>query len=46
MTVQANITGQGKGPKGEVRTGTEVHCTVKRSEYDVKLTVAVEGVRK
>jgi polyisoprenoid-binding protein YceI len=25
MTVQANITGQGKGPKGEVRTGAEIH---------------------
>jgi polyisoprenoid-binding protein YceI len=57
MTVQANITGQGKGPKGEVRTGVEIHFTIKRSEYgvnyglpalgdDVELTVAVEGVRK
>jgi polyisoprenoid-binding protein YceI len=57
VTVQANITGQGKGPKGELRTGVEVHFTVKRSEYDVKyglpalgddvkMTVAVEGVRK
>jgi polyisoprenoid-binding protein YceI len=57
VTVQANITGQGKGPKGELRTGAEVDFTVKRSEYDVKyglpalgdsveLTVAVEGVRR
>ena len=48
------------GPKADaprMRTGAEVHCTGKRSEYDVKyglpasgddveLTVAVEGVRK
>jgi len=51
------ITGEGKGPKGEMRTGAEVHFVVKRSEYDVKyglpalgndvqMTVAVEGVRK
>ena len=57
VTVQANITGQGKGAKGEMRTGAEVHFVVKRSEYDVKyglpalgddvqMTVAVEGVRK
>jgi polyisoprenoid-binding protein YceI len=57
VTVQANITGQGKGPKGEVRTGAEVHFTVKRSEYgvkyglpalgdDVEMILAVEGVRK
>lgn len=57
VTVQANITGEGKGPKGEVRAGAEVHFVVKRSEYDVKyglpalgddvdMTVAVEGVRK
>ena len=57
VTVQANITGQGKGPKGEVRTGAEVHFVVKRSAYDVKyglpalgddveMTVAVEGVRR
>ena len=57
VTVQANIIGQGKGPKGEVRTGVELHFTVKRSEYgvkyglpdlgdDVEMTVAVEGVRK
>jgi polyisoprenoid-binding protein YceI len=32
VTVQANITGQGKRPQGEVRTGAEAHCTVKRSE--------------
>ena len=57
LTVQANIIGQGKGPKGELRTGAEVHFTIKRSEYgvnyelpqlgdDVELTVAVAGVRK
>ena len=57
VAVQANITGEGKGPKGEMRTGAEVHFVVKRSEYDVKyglpalgddvqMTVAVEGVRK
>ena len=57
VTVQANITGTGKGPKGEVRTGVEVHFTVKRSEFgvkyglpalgdDVEMTVAAEGVRK
>ena len=57
VTVQANIIGQGKGPKGEVLAGVEVHFTVKRSEYgvkyglpalgdDVEMTVAVEGGRK
>jgi polyisoprenoid-binding protein YceI len=57
LTVQANIIGQGKGMKGELRTGAEVHFTIKRSEYgvnyglpgigdDVELTVAVAAVRK
>ena len=57
LTVQANIIGQGNGPKGESLIGAEVHFTVKRSEYgvnyglpglgdDVELTVAVGGVRK
>jgi polyisoprenoid-binding protein YceI len=57
LTVQANITGQGKGPKGEVRTGVEVHFTIKRSEFgvkyglpalgdDVEMIVAAEGIRK
>jgi polyisoprenoid-binding protein YceI len=54
VTVQVNIIGQGKGPKGDVQAGVETHFTVKRSEYDVKyglpalgddveLTVAVTG---
>ena len=57
LTVQAIIIGQGKGPKGELRIGAEVHFTLKRSEYgvnyglpeigdDVELTVAVGGARK
>ena len=57
LTVQANIVGQGKGLKGELLTGVEVHFTVKRSEDgvnyglpgvgdDVELTVAVGGARK
>jgi polyisoprenoid-binding protein YceI len=57
LTVQANIIGQGKSPKGELLTGVEFHFTLKRSEYgvnyglpgigdDVELTVAVGGVRK
>ena len=57
LTVQANIVGQGKDPKGELLIGAEVHFTLKRSEYgvnyglpgigdDVELTVAVGGVRK
>ena len=57
LAVQANIVGQGKGPKGELLTGAEVHFTLKRSEYgvnyglpglgdDVELTVAVGAVRK
>jgi polyisoprenoid-binding protein YceI len=57
LTVQANIVGQGKGPKGELLFGAEVHFTLKRSEYgvnyglpgvgdDVELTVAVGSVRK
>jgi len=57
ITVQANITGQGKGPKGEVRTGVEVHFTVKRSDFgvkyglpalgdDVEMIVNAEGIRK
>ena len=55
VTVQPNITGQSKRPRGEVRTSAEVHCTVKRSERcEVRvagvgrrweLTVAVEAVR-
>jgi len=57
VTVQANIIGQGQGPKGEVLAGVEIHFTVKRSEYgvkyglpalgdDVELTAQVVGVRK
>jgi polyisoprenoid-binding protein YceI len=57
LAVQANIVGQGKGPKGELLTGAEVHFALKRSEYgvnyglpglgdDVELTVAVGAVRK
>jgi polyisoprenoid-binding protein YceI len=57
LTVQANIIGQGKSPKGELLTGVEFHFTLKRSEDgvnyglpgigdDVELTVAVGGVRK
>jgi polyisoprenoid-binding protein YceI len=57
VTVQVNIVGQGKGPKGEVLAGVETHFTIKRSEYDVKyglpalgddveLTVAVSGARR
>jgi len=57
LTVQANIIGQGKDPKGELLTGAEVHFILKRSEYgvnyglpgvgdDVELTVAVGAVRK
>ena len=57
LTVQANIVGQGKDPKGEMQTGVEIHFAVKRSEYgvnyglpglgdDVELTVAVTCVRR
>jgi polyisoprenoid-binding protein YceI len=57
LMVQANIVGQGKGTKGELLTGAEVHFTINRSEYgvnyglpglgdDVELTVAVGAVRK
>jgi polyisoprenoid-binding protein YceI len=57
VTVQANIIGQGKGPKGEVLAGAEIHFTIKRSEYgvkyglpalgdDVELTVAVVGAHR
>jgi polyisoprenoid-binding protein YceI len=57
LIVQANITGTGKGPKGEVRTGVEVHFTIKRSEFgvkyglpalgdDVEMIVNAEGIRK
>jgi len=57
LTVQANIIGQGKGVKGELLIGAEVHFTLKRSEYgvdyglpavgdDVELIVAVGGARK
>jgi polyisoprenoid-binding protein YceI len=43
VTVQANIIGQGQGPKGEVLAGAEVHFTVKRSEYDVKYGLPALG---
>ena len=54
LTVQANVGGQGKSPKGESLIGAEVHFALKRSEYgvnygmpgigdDVELTVAVTG---
>lgn len=57
LTVQTNITGQGKGPEGELRTGAEIHFIIKRSEYgvndglralgdNVDMMVAVEGVHK
>ena len=57
LTVQANVVGQGKDPKGEMQAGLEIHFAVKRSEYglnyglpalgdDVELTVAVACVRQ
>ena len=57
LTVQANVVGQGKGPKGEMLMGAEIHFAIKRSEYgvnygvpalgdDVELTVAVGCVRQ
>jgi polyisoprenoid-binding protein YceI len=57
LTVQANVVGQGKSPKGESLTGAEVHFNVKLSEYsmnygqsgigdDVELIVAVGCVGK
>jgi polyisoprenoid-binding protein YceI len=57
LTVQANVVGQGKSPKGESLIGAEVHFALKRTEYgvnygmpgigdDVELTVAVGAVRK
>jgi len=57
LTVQVNVVGQGKSPKGETFTGVEIHFMVKRSDYgvnyglpgvgdDVELTVAVTCVRQ
>lgn len=57
LTVTIEHTGEGPGMRGETRSGFEAVFTVKRSEYgmtglmgplgdDVRLTVAVEGVRK
>ena len=54
LTIQANLTGQRTGPKGESSTGADMRLTIRRSEFgvnyrsptlgdDVDLTV---GVRK
>ena len=54
LAIQANLTGQRSGPKGESRSGADMHLTIKLSEFgvnyrspalgdDVDLTV---GVRK
>jgi polyisoprenoid-binding protein YceI len=33
LTIQANLTGQRKGPKGESITGADMHLTIRRSEF-------------
>jgi polyisoprenoid-binding protein YceI len=57
VTLALEVIGSGKGPKGEVRLGTESTVTLKRSDFDVKaylsaipdevqLRIAVEGIKQ
>ena len=33
LTIQANLTGQRKGPKDESSTGADIHLTIRLSEF-------------
>jgi polyisoprenoid-binding protein YceI len=58
ITVEMDLTGSGKGMKGETRTGLETTFTVDRTDYgvsydpppaianDVRITVAVEAIKQ
>jgi polyisoprenoid-binding protein YceI len=57
VTVTMDLTGTGKSPQGETRSGFETHFSINRSDYgmnyeapaigdEVRIIVAVEGIKQ